>query len=325
MDSLCREIINQYQGNLPLVKHPFAAIARKLNTDQSTVIDCIKRLLSSKLLSRFGPIYNADCLGGGLTLAAISVAENDFSTVSNLINSLPQVAHNYRRDHKLNMWFVLATETPEEIQECIQSLQRLTGLKVYNFPKLEEFYLGLRLFISNDDQVSTGSFKIDKPQTGYKTNDLDRSIIQATQNGLILVPEPYEAIANEIGSYAEEVVKRIQTMLDYGVIRRIGVVPNHYMLGLTHNGMSVWDVDDDRISDLGRILGRLDFVSHSYRRPRYKSIWPYNLFAMVHGRSRIEVIEKVEQISNLLGDNCRQSDVLFSSAILKKSGLRLVA
>jgi len=114
-------------------------------------------------------------------------------------------------------------------------------------------------------------------------------------------------------------------MLSYGIIRRIGAVPNHYRLGLKANGMTVWDVPDDQAEELGRQIGQLDFVSHSYLRPRHLPVWRYNLFAMVHGHSRNEVNEKAEQIASMLGDSCNAHETLFSTAILKKTGMRLAA
>ena len=117
----------------------------------------------------------------------------------------------------------------------------------------------------------------------------------------------------------------MQKMLDCGVIRRIGAVPNHYRLGLSSNGMSVWDVPDDRLDALGELVGNLGFVSHCYERPRHLPLWPYNLYAMVHGHDREEVNNKVNQIAKLLGNDCRQHEGLVSTSILKKSGLRLVA
>ncbi len=152
---------------------------------------------------------------------------------------------------------------------------------------------------------------------------LDRAIIQATQAGLPLVADPYAAVAEQVGSTPQEVMARMQRMVETGVIRRIGAVPNHYKLGFRGNGMSVWDVPDDKIGHYGRLIGALDFVSHAYHRPRHLPHWPYNLFAMVHGRDRDEVMEKVEKIAELLGDDDRGHEVLFSTRILKKSGFRL--
>ncbi len=145
----------------------------------------------------------------------------------------------------------------------------------------------------------------------------------ATQEGLPLVPRPYEQIARRLGATSEQVMGRMRRMLETGIIRRIGAVPNHYSLGFRGNGMSVWDVPEDKIREYGRRIGGLDFVSHAYHRPRQLPEWRYNLFAMVHGRDRQEVLDKVAQIAELLGEDNRGHEVLFSTRILKKTGLRI--
>jgi DNA-binding Lrp family transcriptional regulator len=154
-------------------------------------------------------------------------------------------------------------------------------------------------------------------------DDTDRRIIQATQAGLPLTPQPYHSVAEQLGLSASDVMQRVQRMLDLGVIRRIGAVPNHYALGYRANGMTVWDVADARIDDLGARVGQLEFVTHCYQRPRHPPDWPYNLFAMVHGKTREEVEQKARLIAELLGDASRGSDILYSTRILKKTGLRI--
>ena len=154
-------------------------------------------------------------------------------------------------------------------------------------------------------------------------DELDRRIIHATQAGLPLVHRPYEAVGAALGISGEQVRERLQAMLDEGLIRRIGAVPNHYRLGFTANGMSVWDVADDVVDTLGERIGLLPGVSHCYRRPRRLPVWPYNLFAMLHGRTRAEVEQQAVQLQELLGSACRGHDILYSTAILKKTGLRL--
>jgi DNA-binding Lrp family transcriptional regulator len=152
---------------------------------------------------------------------------------------------------------------------------------------------------------------------------IDKAIIAETQAGLPLVPEPYAAVAEAIGLPEDELYRRMRAMQDSGVIRRVAVAPNHYKLGMTANGMTVWDVRDDWAVDLGAEVGALEFVSHCYLRPRAQPDWPYNLFAMVHGDTRAEVETKRQQIATLLGAACRASDILYSKRILKKTGLRL--
>jgi len=154
-------------------------------------------------------------------------------------------------------------------------------------------------------------------------SEFDRCLIAAAQSGLPLVPRPYEALGAALGVSAEVVRERLAGMLASGLIRRIGAVPNHYKLGFTANGMSVWDVADERVDELGAQVAALPGVSHCYRRPRHLPEWPYNLFAMLHGRSREQVAEQASRIEQLLGEACRGHDILYSTAILKKTGLRL--
>jgi siroheme decarboxylase len=154
-------------------------------------------------------------------------------------------------------------------------------------------------------------------------DDFDRALIAATQGGLPLVARPYEAVGAMLGVPGERVRERLAEMLASGLVRRIGAVPNHYRLGYTANGMSVWDVADAQVDALGTRVGALTFVSHCYRRPRHATAWPYNLFAMLHGRSREEVERQAGEIAALLGEACQGHEILYSTAILKKTGLRL--
>lgn len=158
---------------------------------------------------------------------------------------------------------------------------------------------------------------------GMALSDFDRALIAATQGGLPLVARPYEAVGAMLGVSGVMVREHLERMLADGVVRRIGAVPNHYRLGFTANGMTVWDVDDAQVDALGELVGALPGVSHCYRRPRRLPQWRYNLFAMLHGRSRQEVEGAAQQIRAMLGDACHANDILYSSAILKKTGLRL--
>jgi DNA-binding Lrp family transcriptional regulator len=156
-------------------------------------------------------------------------------------------------------------------------------------------------------------------------DNIDRQIIQATQSGLPLVSRPYDDIAERLGLSVNDVISRMQAMQQNGIIRRIAAVPNHYALGYKGNGMTVWDVPSERVNELGKKVGALDFVSHCYHRPRFLPDWPYNLFAMVHAHNRDEALLLVNNIAELLGENDRGHDVLFSKQILKKTGMRLIS
>ncbi len=153
-------------------------------------------------------------------------------------------------------------------------------------------------------------------------DETDRKIIQATQAGLPLTPEPYQTLADQLGLTVDDVMARLTAMQNNGIIRRIGAVPNHYKLGYRFNGMTVWNIPDEVIDELGQKVGQLEFVSHCYHRPRHLPEWPYNLFAMVHSKSQEGVDEQIQRIADLLGSYNQGCDVLYSSKILKKTGFR---
>lgn len=144
MDTTDRHIINNLQGGFPLSERPYAEAAAKLGLTEDDLIRRLNDMLEKGALSRFAPMYHAERLGGALTLAAMKIPPQDFERVAEIVNGFPEVAHNYAREHEFNMWFVLATETPQRINEVIGEIEKATGYQVYNMPKLEEFFVGLR-------------------------------------------------------------------------------------------------------------------------------------------------------------------------------------
>lgn len=144
MDALDRVIINSLQGGFPVSERPYAEMAQRLATTEEELLRRIDALLDNGTLTRFGPLYHAERLGGGLTLAAMRVPQADFARVTGIVNAFAEVAHNYARDHEFNMWFVLATETPERIAEVVDAIERASGYRVYNMPKIEEYFVGLK-------------------------------------------------------------------------------------------------------------------------------------------------------------------------------------
>jgi len=145
MNDLDKKIINCLQDGIPLIDEPYAEIAKQLNINETELLQRIKTLLENKTLSRFGPMYDAAKLGGDFSLVAIKVPETRFNEVTEIVNSYEEVAHNYHREHEFNMWYVLATETAQRIEDVNNSIEERTGLKVYNMPKLDEYYIGLKL------------------------------------------------------------------------------------------------------------------------------------------------------------------------------------
>jgi DNA-binding Lrp family transcriptional regulator len=247
-------------------------------------------------------MFQIERLGGRFVLAAMAVPEDRFEAVTALVNAFPEVAHNYRREHRSTCGSCSPPRPPRASPTRSGASRRPPACRCLPFPSEREYFVDMKL--RHDDPPP---------------DDLDRRLIVATQAGLPLVSRPYDVLANSSASApAKSCAPR--RMLDNGRIRRIGAVPNHYAIGYTANGMSVWDVPDERIDELGEAVGALPFVTHCYERPRALPDWPYNLFAMVHGQTARKLAQ-VEEIAALLGTPAH--DILYSTAILKKTGLRI--
>jgi len=145
MDKLDLQLINKLQHGFPICEYPYAEVAEEIGTEESSVIERLGALLENRTLTRFGPMYHAEHLGGALTLAALAVPEKQFNRIAKIVNDMPEIAHNYKRTHELNMWFVIATEKPEQLNDAIARIEEQTGFHVYNMPKQEEFYVGFYL------------------------------------------------------------------------------------------------------------------------------------------------------------------------------------
>lgn len=142
MDELDREILNAYQGGFPLTPRPYAALAERFGRSETEILARIGRLLESGVVSRFGPLYQIERMGGRFVLAAMQVPAHDFARVAAIVNAAPEVAHNYERAHALNIWFVVAVESPDEVPAVLARLSAATGYPVYDFPKEREYFVG---------------------------------------------------------------------------------------------------------------------------------------------------------------------------------------
>jgi len=331
VNALKRRLIDEWQGGFPLCERPFAVMAERLESSEDAVLEALRELLADGTLTRFGPLYQVERLGGAFSLAALKAREADFDRIASAVNGFPEVAHNYRREHAFNMWFVLATETPAGVGDTIERIAMATGLPVFDFPKEREYVIETRFTVgarraegaAAPTRQPSSPVPLPLPEREAAMRAL-KPLVLATQAGLPPVVQPYHAVAAQLGTDAATVIAGLQILLDAGAIRRIGLVPNHYRIGYAANGMTVWDVADEAVDALGERVGALGFVTHCYRRPRHLPDWPYNLFAMAHGRNRDEVAAKADRIAGLLGGACRSYTILYSTRILKKTGLRLI-
>ena len=337
LDRHDRAILNAFQGGFPVVERPFepaAAALRERGVDLSAdeLLDRVQRLDEEGTLSRFGALIDAEAIGGTATLVAMHAPEERFEEVAETVNAHHEVAHNYEREHPhLNMWFVVSVADAARVEEVLAEIEAETGEETYNLPKQQEFRVEAKFLL--DGPIPEGDLDLShlgsdiEPATDDRLTPAERDLVVELQGGLPITETPYCDVADAIGADVEWVIETITRFERDGKIRRVGVVPNHYSLGYTENGMTVWDVPDDLVGEVGPAIADLEFVTHCYERPRHEGVWPYNFFAMTHGRSEAESERRVEQVRGRMGEFFEVGeddwDTLFSTRILKKTGIRL--
>ncbi|MFB6250200.1 MAG: Lrp/AsnC family transcriptional regulator [Halobellus sp.] len=337
LSDLDRVAINAFQGGFPVLERPFEPAAaalreRGIEVTASELLACVRELDEEGTLSRFGALVNAEEIGGSATLVAMHAPEERFDEVAETVNAHREVAHNYEREHPhLNMWFVVSVADEDRVEAVLEEIEAETGQPTYNLPKQQEFRVEAKFLV--DGPISEGDVDLSglgpdvTPTDAQTLSPAERDLVVEIQGGLPISPTPYADVAAAIDQPTSWVVETIKRFEREGKIRRVGVVPNHYALGYTENGMTVWNVPDERVDEVGPAVASLPFVTHCYQRPRHGGVWPYNFFAMTHGRSEAESERRIEQVRERMaeywdvGDD--DWDSLFSTQILKKTGIRL--
>jgi len=331
-----RAILNAFQGGFPVVERPFEPAAAALadhgvDITADELLERVQNLDEEGVLSRFGALINAQEIGGTATLVATHAPEDSYDDHVELVNAHPEVAHNYEREHPyLNMWFVLSVVDEARVDEVLAEIEAETGEPTYNLPKQQEFHVGAKFPVEGPQTQA-----VDCSDAGPDVTPTDRrsltpaelDLVLEIQGGLPITETPYADVADAIGADTEWVLSTIKRFDAEGKVRRVGAIPNHYALGYSENGMTVWDVPDDVIDEVGPAIAEFDFVTHCYERPRHEGVWPYNFFAMTHGRSEDESQQRIQQVHDRMTDYWDVDegdwDTLFSTRILKKTGIRL--
>ena len=345
LTALDRGILNAFQGGFPATERPFEPAAAALREHGLAVTgpelcERVRELDESGVLSRFGTLVNAEEIGGAASLVAMHAPEDRFDEVVETVNGFTEVAHNYEREHPhLNVWFVVSVadhpdpdkDAHDRVREVLDAIESATGRETFNLPKLREFHVGARFLVDgpvSDGDVDLSGLAPDVEPSGRSTlTPAERDLVVEIQGGLPITETPYADVAAALDADVDWVIETIERFRREGKVRRIGVVPNHYALGYTENGMTVWDVPADALDDVGPAVADLDFVTHCYERPRHEGVWEYNFFAMTHGRTEAESERRVAEVKATMEEywdvGADDWDTLFSTRILKKTGIRL--
>jgi DNA-binding Lrp family transcriptional regulator len=318
MGKLDKELLNEIQWTFPLVTRPFDTIAKKFDVTPEIVKEHLNSLKKVGVLRQLSAIFDTRKLGYTSSLVAMEIESDKLEHVASQINRHPGVSHNYERDHQFNLWFTLAVPPGSDLKSEIDKFNVLKGIKkVRMLPTLQLFKIGVKLDMVDEKkhEVAPSEEKKEIKNVKFEPTEQDKDFIRELQKDMEIIDEPFVKAANNLGITETELFEKMKQYEDIGVMRRFAAILRHRQIGFTANGMIVWKVPEDRISEVGAKLGAFPQVSHCYERPTY-SDWPYNVFSMIHCKTHDEANEMAKTIKNQIQvDDYR---ILFSSREFKK-------
>lgn len=309
-----KELLNILQKGFPIVERPFGAIGKVLGMPEDWIIEVTTSLQESGHLRYIGPIINPKRVGFKSTLVAMRIDKEKLGQAVLIINSHPGVSHNYLRDGRFNLWFTITTPSGIDLISMLKFICNFAGAQDYLIlPSLKTYKIRVMLPVSTAENKSeaeavlsgvkskNGVPQIDKglnhadTEEPFDLNTRQIFILKALEKGIKPVPEPFDEIARMKNLPTKLILEEIMFLLDAGVIRRFGGIPNHRKIGYQYNVMAVWKVDNKNIDNVGSDLANFPQISHCYQRITYKN-WPYNLYTMIHAKSKKEASALIESI-----------------------------
>ena len=311
------EILYRIQKSFPLVKRPFEEIAKELNISENEVIEILQKEKENKIIRQTSAIFDTKKLGYTSSLVAFEIAQDDIDEAVIILNSHPGISHNYERNHKYNIWFTLAIapNSKSNLEDTIAILAKLTNAKDYIIlPTLKLFKISVKLDTTNQaekkEKVARTDFK------GMELNDYHYNIIKEAQNDIEITQEPFKKIIEKLDISYDEFFSVLNEFQETGVMRRFASILNHRHAGFGANAMVAWDIEEgEKGEEIGKIAASFSAVSHCYLRPKYPT-WNYNLFTMIHGKTKEDTQEVIENIAKEI--EYKSNMPLYSSREFKK-------
>ena len=315
------EILYRIQKSFPLVKRPFEEIAKELNISENEVIEILQKEKENKIIRQTSAIFDTKKLGYTSSLVAFEIAQDDIDEAVIILNSHPGISHNYERNHKYNIWFTLAIapNSKSTLEDTIAILAKLTNAKDYIIlPTLKLFKISVKLDTTNQaekkEKVARTDFK------GMELNDYHYNIIKEAQNDIEITQEPFKKIIEKLDISYDEFFSVLNEFQETGVMRRFASILNHRHAGFGANAMVAWDIEEgEKGEEIGKIAASFSAVSHCYLRPKYPT-WNYNLFTMIHGKTKEDTQEVIENIAKEI--EYKSNMPLYSSREFKKIRIR---
>jgi len=319
MDKLDTEILNEIQWTFPLVAKPFDEIAKKFEISPDEVKEKLIQLKRKGVLRQLSAIYDTRKLGYTSSLVAMEIEPDKLEHVAHQINKHPGVSHNYEREHEFNLWFTLAVPPGTDLEKELEKFSKLNGIKKTRMlPTLQLFKIGVKLDMVDGKKHDVKPSEEKKKVTDVKfvPTEEDKEFIRQLQKDMEIVDRPFQKAAKNLGMTEDQIFEKLHHYEEIGVMRRYAAILRHREAGFTANGMIVWKVPEERITEVGTKLGAVPQVSHCYERPVYPD-WPYNVFSMIHCKSFDEAGEVAGQIQKQI--DVDEYKILFSAKEFKKT------
>ena len=317
LTKLQKQLCNVLQDGLPICRKPYDDLARYLDNNEETILQEIRELKETGVIRRICALINSRSLGLTGTLVAAHIPEENLQEVAEAVNSLESVSHNYLRKHYYNLWFTLQAESPEQIEVTVSNLSERFGIDFYSLPVERVFKLDVRFDAEGEGQLAGDIGQIPKSEV-VKLNKTEKQILSKLEDDLDVISEPFDFLCSK-ELEIEKVLQTIQGLIDKGVIRRIAAVVDHRKLGFVINVLFCSKVPQNRIVEAGEALARFKAVSHCYERKTVKD-WPYNLYAMMHGKSMGEIQHLINKFTG--SEKIDSFELLPTAAELKKQPVK---
>ena len=317
---MTKEILLRIQKNFPLVAKPFKEIAKELNTNEDNIIKIIQEQKDEKIIRQTSAIFDTKSLGYKSSLVAFEIDKDKINSAVKILNSHPGISHNYERNHKFNIWFTMACSPTSKLglDKTIEILVELTNANAsIMLPTLKLFKISVKLDTTGKENKKEKVVKKEKIKIDMTPLHMD--IVKLLQNDIEIKSEPFEDIINELNISYEKFFTIVDELQKSGIMRRFASILNHRKAGFNANAMVVWDVDEKNGEEIGKTAASFSAVSHCYLRPKYPN-WQYNLFTMVHGKTKEETNSVIKDIESEITSKSHMP--LYSSREFKKIRLK---
>jgi len=319
LDDTDKRLLNVLQADFPLTREPFADIGARLGLDEDGAIRRIERLKGSQVIRTIGPAFDSRRLGYHSTLVAMSVAEDGLEEAALVVNAHPGVSHNYLRDESFNMWFTLTVPADVDIENELQALaDKVKPERMLNLPAVRLFKLDV-FFDAGGDNRATGVAISDEGRS-LRLSPEERMVVEVLQQDLPLVSRPFDAMAEATGVTVDDFLMHCRKLKEKGAMRRFGASVRHHAVGYSANAVVCWMVPADMVEEAGRVMAGYSEVSHCYQREAPPE-WPYNIYTMVHARTKEELQSTIDRIASATG--IEEYRALYTVKELKKERVKL--